>query len=110
MPVYEVQLNGYAYIAEAIGDKPVNDLYLAYFEPPSHERFDELTNKHTTKMGFEMPFTSMIHKVRKDTKVVEKLLAKASHIYEMKEPPKGLDGCEDCARVEELIKLVDPFR
>ena len=26
MPVYEVQLNGYAYIAEAIGDKPVKDL------------------------------------------------------------------------------------
>ncbi len=106
MPVYEVQLNGYAYIAEAIGDKPVNDLYLAYFEPPSHERFDELTGKHTTKEGFEMPFTPVIHKVRKDTRQVERLMAKAEGIYEMSKPPEGLEGCEDCARMEELARLI----
>jgi CRISPR/Cas system-associated exonuclease Cas4 (RecB family) len=107
MPVYEVQLNGYAYIAEAIGYKPVNDLYLAYFEPPQHERFDELTGRHTTREGFEMPFTSIIHRVRKDTKEIERLLERASRIYEMKKPPEGKEGCEDCARLEELVKLVD---
>jgi RecB family exonuclease len=106
MPVYEVQLNGYAYIAEAIGDRPVKDLYLAYFEPPSHERFDELTGKHTTREGFEMPFTSIIHRVGKDSKEVERLLAKASRIYGMERPPEGKEGCEDCRRLEELAKLI----
>jgi hypothetical protein len=33
MPVYEVQLNGYAYIADATGYGPVAHLSLIYFEP-----------------------------------------------------------------------------
>ncbi|MGB6432350.1 MAG: PD-(D/E)XK nuclease family protein, partial [Candidatus Acidiferrales bacterium] len=33
MPVYEVQLNGYAHIAEATGYGPVTNLSLIYFEP-----------------------------------------------------------------------------
>ncbi len=107
MPVYEVQLNGYAYIAEATGLKPVNDLYLAYFEPPAHDHFDELTGRHTTKEGFEMPFTPIIHRIRKDTKEVASLLARASSIYGMKAPPKGTEGCEDCQRLDELVKLAN---
>jgi len=105
MPVYEVQLNGYAYIAEAIGDKPVNDLYLVYFEPPSHDHFDELTSKHTTAEGFEMPFKSNIHKIRKNTKEIERLMEKANKIYEMAVPPKGRDGCEDCKRLDALLAM-----
>lgn len=105
MPVYEVQLNGYAYIAEAIGDKPVNDLYLAYFEPPKRDNFDELTARHTTKEGFDMPFTPAIHRIRKDLAEVERLLAKASRIYALESPPNGKDGCEDCKNLEELVKI-----
>jgi len=105
MPVYEVQLNGYAYIAEAIGDRPVRDLYLVYFEPPHHDRFDELTGRHTTRAGFEMPFTSVVHRIRKNTGEIERLMAKAGRIYEMKSPPGGAAGCENCAKLDELIKV-----
>jgi hypothetical protein len=106
MPIYEVQLNGYAYIAEAIGDKPVRDLYLVYFEPPHHDHFDELTSKHTTKEGFEMPFTPNIHGVRKNLGDVERLMAEASRIYDLKSPPSGTRGCEDCERLKELGKFI----
>ena len=77
MPVYQIQLNGYAYIAEKLGDKPVKELYLVYFEPPHSDRFLELTAKHTTNDGFEMPFKPHIHKISKNTNKIEKLLEKS---------------------------------
>ena len=33
-------------------------------------------------------------------------MAKAEGIYEMSKPPEGLEGCEDCARMEELARLI----
>lgn len=90
---------------ESKGTKPVNDLYLAYFEPPSADKFEYLCEKHTTNEGFEMPFTSSVHKIEKDTKKVEKLLAKAEKIYNLESPPEGAEGCEDCERLSALIKL-----
>ncbi|MGI0100470.1 MAG: PD-(D/E)XK nuclease family protein [Candidatus Micrarchaeaceae archaeon] len=107
MPIYQIQLNGYAYISEALGDKPVKDLYLIYFEPPYKERFDELSSKHTKDDGFEMPFKPKIHKIKKDVKEVERLLEKASKIYSSEKMPESADGCKDCVRLDGLIKLVD---
>ena len=105
MPVYRIQLNGYAYIAEGIGYKPVNDLYLVYFEPPYKEAYGRITDAHTNHDGFEMPFTPRIHRIRKDAKEVELLLKKAWQIYSGEGPPKGLNGCNDCERLEELVGL-----
>jgi hypothetical protein len=92
---------------ESKGTKPVNDLYLAYFEPPSADKFEYLCEKHTTNEGFEMPFTSSVHKIEKDTKKVERLLAKAEKIYDLESPPDGAERCEDCARLATLIKLAE---
>jgi hypothetical protein len=105
MPIYQIQLNGYAYIAESLGHKPVRDLYLVYFEPPYKEKFDDLSKKHTTTEGFEMPFKPMIHRIKKDTKEVESLIAKAGKLYGMDTPPSSLDGCKDCERLADLITL-----
>ena len=106
MPVYQIQLNGYAYIAEKLGDKPVKELYLVYFEPPHSDRYLELTVKYTTNDGFEMPFKPTIHRIKKNTEEVEKLIAKADRLYKMNSPPKGLDNCKDCKRLDDLITLV----
>lgn len=106
MPIYQIQLNGYAYISEALGDKPVKDLYLVYFEPPYKEMFDELSNKHTTDGGFEMPFAPKIHKIKKDIAEVERLVEKAEEIYSRKQIPERNNGCKDCGRLDDLIELV----
>ena len=106
MPVYQIQLNGYAYIAEKLGDKPVKELYLVYFEPPHSDKFLELTVKHTTNDGFEMPFRPHIHKISKNTNRVEKLLEKAGKVYAMDSPPEGLDNCKDCEKLDNLMALV----
>ena len=107
MPVYQIQLNGYAYIAEAIGYKPVKDLYLIYFEPPYKETYEAITDGHTNGDGFEMPFKPVIHRIKRNTKEIKRLLEKASKTYELSRPPKGLDGCKDCSRLEELMDMVN---
>jgi hypothetical protein len=48
----------------------------------------------------------MVHKIEKDTKKVERLLSKAEKIYDLESPPEGVEGCEDCARLEALIRLI----
>jgi hypothetical protein len=106
MPIYRIQVNGYAYMAEGIGYKPVNDLYLVYFEPPYKEAYEKITDGHTNHDGFEMPFRPTVHRIKKDTTEVERLLKKANQAYSGEKIPKGLDGCEDCARLDNLIELV----
>ena len=107
MPVYQIQLNGYAYIAEKLGYKPVKELFLVYFEPPSKEVYEQISDGHTNGVGFEMPFKPVIHKIKKDGKEVEKLLEKASRIYNFARPPKGINNCSDCEKFENLIKMVN---
>jgi CRISPR/Cas system-associated exonuclease Cas4 (RecB family) len=106
MPIYQIQLNGYAYIAETIGHTPVKDLYLVYFEPPYKETYEAITDGHTNRDGFNMPFKPIIHKIKREPEEIAKLLEKASKIYELEKPPKGIEGCKDCVRLESLINLV----
>ena len=106
MPIYEVQLNGYAYIAEAIGMKLLNDLYLVYFEPPKREAFDKESALHIRNEGFEMPFRPVVHKLRKNTRHIEELLKKAEAVYSEEKVPAGIPNCEECARLDTLLKLV----
>jgi hypothetical protein len=106
LPSYEVQLNVYAYIAEHVGLEPVHSLYLIYFEPPEKVKHEELSKKHTSSEGFELPFTSSIHKIKKDGSEIEALMLKAHEIYSMNKPPESLEGCEDCKNANELANLI----
>ena len=106
MPVYQIQLNGYAYIAEGIGYKPVKDLFLVYFEPPYKETYEAITDGHTNGDGFEMPFKPKVHYIKKDIGEVERLLDKANKLYGFDKPPKGTDGCKDCERLDNLMAMI----
>jgi hypothetical protein len=105
MPIYQIQHNGYAYIAEAIGYKPVKDLYLVHFESPHKEMYEAITDGYTNGNGFEMPFKPKIHKTKRDNKDIDRLLEKASNIYEQGNAPEGLVECKDCKRLENPIKI-----
>lgn len=89
LPVYDIQLNGYAYIAEKVGIRPIESLYLIYFEPPEPENHQRLSMKYTMAEGFELPLKPHIHKVEKDTKQIERLMDEAYHIYSLDNPPIG---------------------
>lgn len=106
MPIYKVQLNAYAYIAESLGMKPVGGLFLVYFEPPHRDHFDGITATHTDDDGFEMPFRPRIHKLEKDLRAVERLIDRAGKAYNSDSAPRGIDGCEECAKLDALIASV----
>ncbi len=105
MPIYEVQLNGYAYIAEALGYAPVKDLYLVYFEPPYREVYEQISEKNTDHEGFSKPFRPKIHMIRKDMKGVERLLDEAERIYKEERPPAGKASCKECERLKAVIDI-----
>jgi len=106
LPIYEIQLNGYAYIAEKVGIKPVEGLYLIYFEPPERESHELIAKRCTTAEGFEMPFKPIVHQIRKDTKGIETLMDEAYGIYSLASPSKGLNGCKDCENANKLSSLL----
>ena len=103
MPMYTVQLNAYAYILEGIGRKPVVSLHLAYFEPPQREEYGSLLPSRTTDAGIEMPLGVSLHRVEVDTESIPRLLDRAAEIYRMPRPPKGAEGCEDCAKLDTMM-------
>lgn len=106
LPIYEVQLNGYAYIAEKVGIKPVEGLYLIYFEPPERESHELIAKRYTTTEGFEMPFKPIVHEIKKDINGIETLMDEAYGIYSLSNPPKGLNGCKDCENADKLSSLL----
>lgn len=95
LPMYEVQLNGYAYIAEQIGYGPVTGLVLVYYEP-----FTDISNldvdHHVDSEYFSMNFYAHVLKIERNNKLLTPLLQKARQIYDMSVPPHSRTGCKEC--------------
>jgi hypothetical protein len=109
LPVYEVQLNAYAFIAERTGWGPVKGLALIYYEPAT-ELEGEGVLRHVAQDGFTLEFRPSLHPVALDLERLPPLLARAREILARAEPPEGRAGCKDCAKVSALVEAVNPFR
>jgi hypothetical protein len=109
MPIYRVQLNGYALIAEAHGQSPVRKLALVYFEPPDpadKPAFRATAKKYTQVDGFAMPFTAHVEWVERNAAEVRRLAERAGNIYAAPSPPSGREGCENCANLTNVMAAV----
>ena len=104
LPLYQVQLNGYALIGEQVGFSPVTGLGLCYYEPQTQ------VNEKTVKSlviddGFTMPFQAHLLEVGLDPqRVVLPLLRQVREIGDRQVVPEGRDRCEECGRVREVIR------
>jgi hypothetical protein len=109
LPLYKAQLNGYALIAERTGLSPVSGIGLIYYEPEtditeiSEEELRELVLEDRFKMLFS---AHMLEVELVPEKVVKPLLREIRRIGDMEEAPEGRKGCEDCSKLEELLRLV----
>jgi hypothetical protein len=102
-PLYEVQLNVYALIAEENGYSPVSAISLVYTEPRTQELPDDVRTL-MSDADFHMPFNAIRKDVRlHDRPFVLNLLQEARRIDDEVHPPQGADGCENCTQVEQLI-------
>ena len=95
-PLYEVQLNTYAFLAEKYGFKPIRDLSLVYCHPN-----DDLDNDQNFKLSFEPYFIE----VKIKTDIVPELLLKAREILNQLEPPSPKEKCKDiCYYLDKILK------
>lgn len=104
LPLYEIQLNGYGYIAERVGFKPVKGLGLIYYEPQTDISLENI-DSYTRLNGFSMDFSAYLHKIELNTNKIESLLKKVREIYDLPKAPKGNSDCDDCQSLEQLLLL-----
>lgn len=105
LPMYEVQLNSYALIAEHLGFGEVTRLALIYAEPMTDAVTAAQPEIHSAD-GFSMSFAVSIHPVELNTDRIFPLLGRARELFDLPVPPPGRPGCQDCARLDALVTLL----
>jgi len=99
LPMYKVQLNGYAMIANATGMGPVVGIPLIYMEPNTSEA--AVVNGARPAGFFNMAFDPHILDMEFDFDEVDRLLAKARKIYDGYLPEYRKD-CKDCQALSDI--------
>lgn len=102
LPMYQIQLNGYALIAEGLGLGTVEALGLVYGEPPANDDNRGL-DALVSDQGFSMPFKTTAEPIELDRSMIAPLLMRAKTLLDMENPPQRREGCKDCRLVDELI-------
>ena len=104
LPIYNTQLNGYAYIGENMGYTPITKLALIYMEPNTE---DDVAGEDRTVLddGFTMDFTGHILDIELDPEAkIVPLMKKAKEIYDLERPPEQRTGCKNCLCLIDLIE------
>jgi hypothetical protein len=103
-PMYEVQLNGYALIAELAGlFRPISSLTLVYTEPVT-DAAAVGDPRNWASAGFNLGFAAKLLPVALNLEMIPPLLQKVRQIGEMKKQPAGAMGCENCFLLGQLVR------
>jgi len=105
LPVYEVQLNSYALIAEAVGITPVSAIALIYAEPRTEQADADKEASHNGD-GFAMGFAATVKPLELNTAMIRPLLRRAREILDAPTPPASRRGCKDCAKLDGLMQVL----
>lgn len=105
LPMYEVQLNGYAHIAEHIGYSPVTGLVLIYYEPLTDISCPTI-DEFVASKSFLMRFSAHVLRVEHNNKLLPPLLKRARKIYDVPTPLDSLNGCKDCKLLNNILPKV----
>lgn len=97
LPIYDTQLNGYAWIEEGFGHEVRPELPLYYCEPITNPDI-----KRVEADGFNMGFSVHTVIVKKDTDKIPELLQRVHDILSGSIPERKED-CKDCMALENII-------
>ena len=102
LPLYQMQLAAYRWLAEKLGYGTVSKTGLVYFEPQT----ETVDMSRVYSGGFDMPFAAHVGMIDTDASVLQvpELMRRAKAIAESGRP-EGLVDCKDCALVEMLHGL-----
>jgi hypothetical protein len=104
LPMYQIQLVGYAMIAEGLGMGLVEALGLVYGEPPANDDNKGLDTL-VGDQGFSMPFKATAEPVELDRSIIPPLLKRAKAILEMEKTPAYGESCKECELVREVARI-----
>lgn len=104
LPMYQIQLVGYALIAESLAMGHVEALGLVYGEPPPNDQNKGL-DALVDDVGFSMPFKATAMPIELDRALIPPLLKRAKGILEMEKAPEGREGCKECRLIGELVGI-----
>lgn len=104
-PLYRAQLNLYKWVQDSLGKSVVRKLALVYLEPMTDD--DQATIRQLTPEGCTMGFRIVSKSVEINESLPLLLTEQARDILAATTPPKGADGCKDCAAVENLMEVND---
>ena len=104
LPMYQIQLIGYALIAESLDMGTVEALGLVYGEPPPNDNNTGL-DALVSDMGFSMPFRTTAEPIELNRALIPPLLRKAKEILGLEKAPEGREGCKECRMVEEMVEI-----
>jgi hypothetical protein len=98
LPLYEAQLNAYAYLAQQLQKKAVVGLALIYFEPEHNvQAVNDLDLLQRTKGQMILGFRCTVVPVDlHPTNWVEELCRRVFFILSSATPPTGKEGCQGC--------------
>jgi PD-(D/E)XK nuclease superfamily len=102
-PMYEGQLNAYAFIGEHKGLSPVKKLALIYMEPVTDDA-EARRDRNRREDGFAMHFTAKISPVTLNPAILRPLLQKTREIWDLPLPPEQPPSCKNCQLLGAIIK------
>jgi len=109
LPLYEAQLNAYAYLAQKKFKKSITGLALVYFDPEYKNLKDEIILQRT-KDHFFFGFKPTIIPVKlMDPEWVEDLCRNLFEILSSDKPPKGKANCPGCNLLYEWLNKISNY-
>jgi hypothetical protein len=108
LPLYEAQLNAYAYLAQQLQKKAVVGLALIYFEPEHNvQAVNDLDLLQRTKGQMMLGFRCTVVPVNlHPTNWVEELCERVFSILSSTTPPTGKEGCQGCQVLLEWLRSI----
>jgi hypothetical protein len=108
LPLYQAQLNAYAYLAQQLQKKAVIGLALIYFEPEHNvQAVNDLDLLQRTKGQMMLGFRCTVVPVNlHPTNWVEELCRRVFSILSLTTPPTGKEGCQGCQVLLEWLRSI----
>jgi hypothetical protein len=108
LPLYQAQLNAYAYLAQQLQKKAVVGLALIYFEPEHNvQAVNDLDLLQRTKGQMMLGFRCTVVPVNlHPTNWVEELCERVFSILSSTTPPTGKEGCQGCQVLLEWLRSI----
>jgi hypothetical protein len=108
LPLYQAQLNAYAYLAQQLQKKAVVGLALIYFEPEHNvQAVNDLDLLQRTKGQMILGFRCTVVPVDlHPTNWVEELCRRVFFILSSATPPTGKEGCQGCQVLLDWLRSI----